>query len=72
MIWNRLIGKLPPGSRPVHLLWSLLFLKRYDTEHVNRSLTQADEKTWRKWVWIFVELLANLDVVSEYFAAIVA
>ena len=30
-----------------HLLWSLLFLKQYNTEEVSHAITGADEKTLR-------------------------
>ena len=50
----------------MHLLWALLFLKRYDTEHTNHSITGADEKTFRKWVWIFVDMLAYMDAVGLF------
>lgn len=63
-VFHLLGGKRPRGSKPEHLLWSFLFLKQYNTEHVNHSITKADEKTFRKWVWIFVYLLAELDVVN--------
>lgn len=56
----------PPGARPIHMLSSLLFLKLYATEHVNRALTGFDEKTQRKWQWIYVKLIAcDLHVVRN-------
>ncbi len=63
VVWN-LIEKKPPGSKPIHLLWSLLFLKAYNKEHVNATLTEVDEKTFREWTWKFVNLLSRLRVVS--------
>lgn len=60
----KLIKDKPQSSEPKHLLWCLLFLKAYNKEHVNSALTGADEKTFRKWTWTFVELLAGLQVVS--------
>lgn len=65
--WNLLNGKRPRGSKPVHLLWTFLFLKQYNSEHVNHSIVKADEKTFRKWVWIFIYLLAELDVVNSVY-----
>jgi hypothetical protein len=67
-VWNLLnANKLPSGSKPLHLLWTLIFLKQYNSEHVNHAITGADEKTFRKWVWIFIELIADLNVVSLLF-----
>ena len=65
-IWNyfQLKHVLPLEANPNHLLCALLFLKVYGTESTNKSITNYDEKTFRKWTWIFVELLAyQLDVV---------
>ena len=55
----------PPDATPFHMLCAILFLKRYETESVTRTITSLDEKTIRKWRWIYVNLLANhLHVVS--------
>lgn len=61
----KLIQNKPQGSEPKHLLWCLLFLKTYNTEHVNASIAEVDEKTFREWTWKFVALLARLNVVSN-------
>ena len=36
----------------------------YPTERNGRIAFGVDEKTYRKWVWKFIELLGNIDVVS--------
>jgi hypothetical protein len=61
-IWRRCgtIGSLPPGAKPKHLLWVLLFLKVYATESVHRSIVHTSRKTWRKWVWLMVPVVADL------------
>ncbi len=61
--WNLTGDKLPLSSSPKHLLWAFLFLKVYGSEHNYRILSGADEKTFRKWSWIFVKLKSNLSVV---------
>lgn len=44
------------GSRPVHLLWGLLFMKVYSSEKVMCSMCGGvDPKTFRKWSKIFVK-----------------
>ena len=55
-----------PIYKPEHLLWPLNFLKCYNKEDENSCKFGADEKTARKWIWIFVEAIAFLknEVVS--------
>jgi hypothetical protein len=57
------------GKEPQHLLWALLYVKVYTNECITKKLLGRDPKTVRKWVWIFLEAIANLssDVVSENF-----
>jgi len=64
-LWRRAGDARPQGTCPEHLLWMLLFLKGYSTEAYNRTLLGADEKTIRKWVWAWVQAVADLDVVSN-------
>ena len=66
IVWEKLsaTNSIPPTGKPVHLLWTLLFLKRYTTEHVMSSMVGADEKTLRKWIWKFIAALsAHLSTV---------
>lgn len=67
IIWKLIQPNLPKGSVPIHLLWALYFLKNYNSEEVNRVVLRADEKTIRKWVWVFVDHLSRLRVVSQKF-----
>ena len=67
-VWN-LIACSPnaitvPTARPKHLLWALLFLKQYNSTEFNAAITGADEKTHRKWTWLFVTFIAEINVVS--------
>ena len=64
-LWNPAHDTRPEGTSPVHLLWMLLFLKCYGTEAQTRALVDADEKTVRKWVWAWVQVVADLDIVSN-------
>ena len=61
VVWREFesIDAIPKSAQPQHLLWALLFLKRYLTEHVMSSIICCDEKTIRKWVWTFVRLLSS-------------
>ncbi len=60
---------LPEGDRPKHLLWALHFMKVYPKQSpgcltVGASAGAVDPKTHRKWVWAFIDAVANLvDVV---------
>lgn len=67
LIWDKIKHDIPNGGAPKHLLWSLSFVKQYSVEHYRRSIFHADEKTIRKWTWLFLELLSNLDVVRSSF-----
>ena len=64
---------LPEGGRPKHLLWALHFLKVYPKQSpgcsaVGASAGAVDPKTHRKWVWAFIDAIAELVniVVSNH------
>ena len=58
---------MPNGVHPHHLLWALMFLKLYCAESVLCMLASGengqvpDEKTFRKWCWLFVEVISDLQ-----------
>ncbi len=60
---------LPEGGLPKHLLWALHFMKVYPKQSpgcsaVGASAGAVNPKTHRKWVWAFIDAVANLiDVV---------
>ena len=70
-LWNTItINQNPINAsvqsvRPKHLLWTLLFLKQYNSTEMNAGICSIDEKTYRKWVWIFVTFLLEFKVVSN-------
>jgi hypothetical protein len=51
--------KLPARTEPKHLLWALLFLGVYVSEDVLCSITKTSRKTFRKWSWLVVGLIAG-------------
>jgi hypothetical protein len=56
---------LPEGGRPKHLLWTLPFMKVYPMQSPgclvdSASAGAVDPKTHRKWVWAFIDAVANL------------
>jgi hypothetical protein len=53
---------MPQGASPRHLLWALMLLKIYSTESVLSTMAQGvDEKTFRKWAWMFVDEISYLE-----------
>lgn len=64
-VW-RMFQNTPPNAEPKHLLWALLFLKRYNTEHINAAIVGTSEKTFREWAWELIDMLAELSVVIKY------
>lgn len=63
-LWKQLNLTINNAAKPEHLLWGLLFLKVYDTEQGNRSITGVSEKTFRKCCWIIIKGIASLKLVS--------
>lgn len=61
--WIHLKNVLTTDYHENHLLWALLFLKCYNTEHVNHTIAGCDEKTFRKRIWEVIEKLAFIKVV---------
>lgn len=64
-VWN-LLEDLQSGSQPIHLLWALFFLKSYTTETVNSFIWRTTEKTFRKWVWYFIDKISLLPAVCIF------
>jgi hypothetical protein len=63
-LWHLVKSSLPNGASPRHLLWTLYFLRQYSDQEVNSAFAKCDEKTFRKWCWIVIKALADLDLVS--------
>ena len=66
LLWWLLMTNIPDfpisGVEPRHLMWTLLFMKTYDTEARLAAQCECDEKTLRKWIWRVIEHLAALSV----------
>ena len=52
---------LPPNAEIKHLMWALIFLRDYNVEENHSLLTGVDEKTHRKWQWLFVDEIAMVE-----------
>lgn len=68
-VWEMIdpTNQMPQGVKPMHLLWCLMFLKVYASESVLCALAGGvDEKTFRKWTWLFVYEINDLypEIVS--------
>jgi hypothetical protein len=71
ILWDLLVRESlhPKKSRPEHLLWVLFFLKVNPKQGpgcsvVGASAGAVNPKTHRKWVWAFLESIAELvDIV---------
>jgi hypothetical protein len=63
ILWDMITPNemIPKGVKCCHLLWALMFLKLYASEHVLCNMAECDEKTFRKWAWWFVLALADLE-----------
>ena len=60
---NRIKGDLN------HLLLAFSYLQQYQTESINAKDVEKDEKTWRKWTWLYIEAIGSLvPYVVSYFA----
>ena len=73
-VWNALVHDaiLPDQGQSLHLLWALYFMKRYPTKETACTATGGhtgaiDPKTHQKYIWPFLEAIANLEpyVVSD-------
>ena len=69
-LWDLLVehNLLPCKATIKHLLWALYFMKVYATENSTCSVLGGsngaiDPKTMRKWVWKFIEKIAELGPV---------
>jgi hypothetical protein len=66
MVWNEMVlhGHVGEGHKFEYLLWSLMFLKSYNTEDVLGNSNRIATNTLRKWIWKSVEGISKIQVVS--------
>ena len=43
-----------------------MFIKQYNKESTYASICGCTEKTFRKWVWIYLKVISRLDLVSLF------
>jgi len=65
--WRQLVirGLLPDSFKPERFLWTLHFLRVYNTEEVNCTMFSCSEKTFRKWIWVGIDAIGSLQLVSD-------
>ena len=64
-LWNRIHLSAPSRFTPSRLLWTLAFLKIYCSEDVLSTFLRCSAPTLRKWVWIGIDILGDIDLVSR-------
>jgi len=60
LIWHKIQNR---KFKPIHLLWTLQFLRSYNTYDQGCHIWQISEKTYSYWIWIVVQSL--YDSLSE-------
>ena len=68
-LWDLLqpIHELHNKYRPRYLLWTLLFLKQYNSDDVSSNVVGVSVKTFRQWVWLTIDGISSRanQVVSK-------
>ena len=54
IIWNKIQDK---NFKPIHLLWTLHFLRSYDTYEHGCQIWKVTDKTYSYWIWIVIQSL---------------
>ena len=71
-LWNLIVHEdaLPSGGTLRHMIWTLFFVKVYPTDRTCKIMLGADDKTIRKWVYVFMQAISSLEgiVVSLRFS----
>ena len=63
IVWGELKQSMlvKDACKPKHLLWVLIFLKTYTTESSLVVAIGVDEKTLRKWIFIIIYAISDLE-----------
>jgi hypothetical protein len=57
-LWSLCHPDIPTGAAIKHLLWSLMFLKVYQSIAILCNKAGVSPNTWCQWSWLFVEIIA--------------
>ena len=55
------VNEGPVGGTVAHFLWTLMFLKLYDSNDVLAGRCKCDPNTFRKWVWLFLDRISAIE-----------
>ena len=65
-LWNLMCDNISDVRNPMYLMWTMMFIKQYNKESTYASICGCTEKTFRKWVWIYLKVISRLDLVSLF------
>lgn len=51
----------PVGGTIAHLLWTMMLMKMYGTVDTMSRVAGVDPGTFRRWTWLFMERIADLN-----------
>ena len=57
---------LPNYAKPMHLIWSLYYLKTNPLLRIAAKFCKTDKATFIKWRDFFIHRLADMDIVSTF------
>jgi hypothetical protein len=58
-LWQRC--RRPSKTEPKHLLWTLMYMKLYCPEDVMTILCSTSKCTFLKWIWLWIEAIADFS-----------
>jgi hypothetical protein len=66
-IWDSCNERVQPKAQPKHLMWTLMYMKLYNSMDVMCILLDTSKPTFEKWVWSWIGAIAtkHADVVSK-------
>ena len=67
VLWNHVIAseQMIVNYEKKHLLWTLRFLRHYQTKRCLAHDVKCAPGTLMKWVWFTIDILSTLKIVSE-------
>ena len=66
ILWRHIFDNVMSCTVPIHLLWTLFFLKVYNNLDTNSSIAGVDHKTFQKHTWDVISALSCMEIVSLY------
>jgi hypothetical protein len=68
LLYNKWVrtGTVPEKYKLLYLLWALYFLRSNETDLKLSAAFGYSVMTIRKWIWVSLELISNIKVVSFF------